>query len=188
MNTNIYNEKLSELIKEAINDGYKYEKGSFIKEEEDKIVPVMEFFFIDNSVYEDYGRWYIHKRTVKISDEDYDKLMEEFKPYTTYDYEIRLSSSDDFVDNILIPIVCKYDKSECDYININVGGNIFVYRDKNYNRNYPDEIDYIDMRFYKKEDDDDFPRGYVSIYKMKEIDIARQQKLDLKIEKFLHDN
>ena len=74
MKSKNYNEKLQKLIEEAEKDGYKLSDTGFIKTE-DIMFPVMEVFFVHNTTYEEFGRFYIYKRTVKISQEDYDKIV-----------------------------------------------------------------------------------------------------------------
>ena len=69
-----YNEKLRELIKEAADHGYTF--GSDNKfHEEPEYVHVMEMFWIWNSVYEETGEYYIYKRTFKITNEEYSRIM-----------------------------------------------------------------------------------------------------------------
>lgn len=74
MNLSYYNTKFQSLIDEARKDGFKLSDNGFVKTEDEKF-PVMEVFLVNNTTYEDSGRFNVYKRTVKISQEDYDKIV-----------------------------------------------------------------------------------------------------------------
>ena len=61
---NDFNYKLEKLIKEANECGYEFTNGIFEQTKSDRI-PVMETFFIYNSVYEQTGYWTIYKKTIR---------------------------------------------------------------------------------------------------------------------------
>lgn len=65
MNLDYYKSKLEDLILQAEKDGYELSNNNFRKTDNDKF-PVMEVFFVNNTVYEDYGYFNIYKRTVKF--------------------------------------------------------------------------------------------------------------------------
>ena len=85
-----YNDELQKLIKNAELEGYKFVDGKFEKMVLEKF-PVMEMFLINNSTYEATGYYDIFKKTVKISNEDFTKVLEYAK------------------DNNYKKIHCKYD-------------------------------------------------------------------------------
>lgn len=60
---------------QAEKDGYELSNNNFRKTDNDKF-PVMEVFFVNNTVYEDYGYVNIYKRTVKIPQEDYNEILD----------------------------------------------------------------------------------------------------------------
>ena len=69
-----YNDELQNLITRATRDGYEFFDGRFEKIELEKF-PVMEMFLVNNSTYEHTGYYDIFKKTVKISDKDFDKVL-----------------------------------------------------------------------------------------------------------------
>ena len=74
LNSDYYNTKLQKLIEEASKDGITLHDNKFEQTEDEKF-PVMEVFFVNNSTYEDSGRYHIYKRTVKISQDDYGRIV-----------------------------------------------------------------------------------------------------------------
>ena len=65
MNLSYYNTKFQSLIDEARKDGFELSDNEFVKTEDEKF-PVMEVFLVNNTTYEDSGRFNIYKKTVKI--------------------------------------------------------------------------------------------------------------------------
>lgn len=189
-----FNRELNKLIEKAASKGYALKDGKFEITTQEK-VPVMEMFFIYNTTYEDTGRWYIYKETVKISDEDYKKMLEYGKKYYNYHYDsngykINYSTEyEGFYKDVIADIVRKYDKSRIDYINGNRGGTVFVWHDEDHE--YYDKegyTDYVDLWFSKEEDDDDFPRGYISFYEMPLCDFVNAEHIDMCVKKYIRDN
>ena len=64
MNLDYYKSKLEDLILQAEKDGYELSNNNFRKTDNDKF-PVMEVFFVNNTVYEDYGYFNIYDVGVK---------------------------------------------------------------------------------------------------------------------------
>ena len=66
------NNKTVKINKES-EEKKAFEEVASEKEENSEKFPVMEVFLVNNTTYEDSGRFNIYKKTVKISQEDYDK-------------------------------------------------------------------------------------------------------------------
>lgn len=184
-----FNRELNKLIENAASKGYALKDGKFEITTQEK-VPVMEIFFIDNTTYEDTGRWYIYKETVKISDEDYKEILKLGKKYHNKEFKINCSTDyEGFCEEVIEEIVLKYDKSKIEFIDTNVGGTVRVLHDKNHE--YYDKegyTDYVDLWFSKEEDDDDFPRGYISFYEMPLCDFVNAEHIDMCVKKYIRDN
>lgn len=186
---NDFNYKLEKLIKEANEHGYEFTNGIFEQTKSD-IIPVMETFLIDNSTYEHTGYWTIYKNTIRISDEDYKEMLKLGKKY--YDKEFKINCSTDyegFYKEVIEDIVLKYDKSKIDFIDSNVGGTVRVWHEEEYRYFHRDgETDYVDLWFSKEDDDDDFPRGYISFYEMPMCDFKKAESINLEVTKYIRDN
>lgn len=186
---NDFNYKLKKLIKEANEHGYEFTNGIFEQTKSD-IIPVMETFFIDNSTYEHTGYWTIYKNTIRISDEDYKEILKLGKKYHDEEFKINCSTKyEGFYKEVIADIVCKYDKSKIDFINGNVGGTVRAWNEEEYY--YFDRegyTDYVDLWFSKEDDDDDFPRGYISFYEMPMCDFKKTESVNLDITKYIRYN
>ena len=160
-----YNDELQKLIKNAELEGYKFADGKFEKMVLEKF-PVMEMFLVNNSTYEASGYYDIFKKTVKISEEDFDKVLEYAKENNYKKIHCKHDTEDKFVDKIICSIIWKYDKSNIEYVEVNVGGDIEVeYRDDcHIYSNHKDKC--VNLWFTKSDEDDDFPRGFISFYEM----------------------
>lgn len=64
--------KQKELIKEAQNNGWILKKDKLYKEEK---IPCLEVYFRFELDYESYGHFAFFKKTVPITEEEYDKCM-----------------------------------------------------------------------------------------------------------------
>lgn len=182
-----YNKKLKELIKEAADHGYTFgSDNEFHKEPE--YVYVMEMFWIWNSVYEETGEYYIYKHTFKITNEEYNRMVDFGKKN-----DMKAICCDHLSENgicdIADDIIYKYDTSDIDFLNGFDGSIDVQYRNDYYNR-YTKEYDAecVDLWFSKKDDNSDFPRGYISFYQMQLQDYENSQSIDLEVRKFLKDN
>lgn len=179
MNLDYYKSKLEELILQAEKDGYELSNNNFRKTDNDKF-PVMEVFFINNTVYEDYGHVNIYKRTVKIPQEDYNEILDYAKNNNCKDIKFDYCNGDDVIERIFY----SNDTSNVDF---SMGcGDRFV-RHNHYHA-YTDEDECVDLLFSKDSDDDDFPRGYVSFYMMERHDFEKAENVNLNLEKFMKDN
>ena len=174
MDKDYYNSKLEDLIWQAEKDGYELSGNSFKKTDDDKF-PVMEVFFVNNTVYEDYGYVNIYKRTVKIPQEDYNEILNYAKNNNCKDIKL------DYYDDVIERIFYSNDQSNVDF---SMGcGNIFVRY--NHYHVYTDKDECVDLLFSKDSDDDDFPRGYVSFYMMERHDFEKAENVNLNLEKFM---
>ena len=191
---NDFNRELNKLIEKAASKGYALKDGKFEMTTQEK-VPVMETFFIYNTTCEDTGRWYIYKETVKISDEDYKKILEYGEKYYNYHYDSKGykinhdCEYEGFYEDVMENIVLKYDNSRLGYQDANIGGTVYVWHDEDHE--YYDKegyTDYVDLWFSKEEDDDDFPRGYISFYEMPLCDFVNAEHIDMCVKKYMRDN
>lgn len=176
-----YNSKLLNLIKEARKDGIELSNEIFVKTAEEKF-PVMEVFFVNNTTYEDFGRFNIYKRTVKISQEDYDEIVAYAKKNDCKNIKCNYNNGDELIERIIY----NNDESGFDFSLANIGGNIEI-RYNNY-RVYSDKDECVDLLLTKENDDDDFPRGYVSFYIMNRSDFEESERVSINLEKFMRDN
>lgn len=186
---NDFNYKLERLIKEANEHGYEFTNGIFEQTKSDKI-PVMETFFINNGVYESYGYWTIYKKTTRISNEDYKKILELGEKYSFDDYKIDYSTKyEGFYKDVIADIVCKYDKSNIDFTDGSRGGTIQVNYEEYFEYFDRDgETEYVDLWFIKEDDDCDFPRGYISFYEMPMCDFKKAEDINLEVTKYIKYN
>jgi hypothetical protein len=183
MNNINYNLKLQNLLTKANKNGLELIEGKFEKIQNNEFLPVMEVFFFKNSTYEDYGCFHIYNRTVRISKNDYNSILSYAKENNYKEIECNYLNGNEIIDEIIL----KNDKSGIDYRNGAVGGNIRIVYDNNYHV-YNDGDECVDLYFTKKDDDDDFPRGYVSFYMMKRKDFEKTGIVDLHLEKFMKEN
>lgn len=187
-----YNKKLNMIIEAAEKDGCKFIDGKFIETQED-VFPVMEMFLFDSTVYEDTGRYHIFKRTYKIQENDYLKVISYCKSNDGKKINMNCCCNDmDFLDNV-DHIIGSYDCFEncsgIDYYDRNVGGTIEI-QCNNYSR-YTNNDECVDLWFTKQEENDDFPIGYISFYKIKNADFikfTKEENVDIKLKKFMRDN
>lgn len=180
-----YNDELQALIEKASKDGYEFFNGKFEKSEEK--FPVMEMYLVDNSVYESTGYYHIFKKTYKIENEDFEKIKE-FADNNDGKSFLCNCSEENSMCEIIKEIIYKYDDvSNTDFLNTNIGGYISV----NYTEYYrysEDGDDCVDLWLTKKNDDCDFPRGFISFYEMTIEDFKQSDNVDLHLEKFMRDN
>ena len=181
MNLSYYNTKFQSLIDEARKDGFKLSDNGFVKTEDEKF-PVMEVFLVNNTTYEDSGRFNVYKRTVKISQEDYDKIVAYAKENDCKNIKCNYNNGDELIERIFY----NNDESGIDFSLANIGGNIEIRYNKY--RVYGDEYECVDLFLTKKDDDDDFPRGYISFYIMERRDFEKAENVNLNLEKFMRDN
>lgn len=185
-----FNKQLQELIKEANKSGYEYKNGKFKLTDEGKF-PVMEVFLIDETTCESTGYWNIYKKTVKISDEEYKKVLEYAKENEHEDINDDNENEDfyeKFFDVIMGDIVGKYDDNS--NIDFYIGyGNIQICYEEEFS--YHDHEGYtecVDLWFTKKIEDGRFPRGYISFYEMPLSDFKKAESVDLDITKYMRWN
>lgn len=183
-----YNEELQELIKRANKNGYEFINGKFEKLEEMKF-PVMETFFINNGVYEDTGYWNIYKKTVRISEEEYKNII---KYANKNDFkEIICKYNADIDDNFyekIIETIYKYDESRTEITECNKGGIITLRYDDSFEVYDGEESECVDLWFTKEDDNCDFPRGYISFYKISLSDFKKVEDINIDVEKFMKYN
>lgn len=178
-----YSKELQELIANAEKDGFIFSDGTF--DENESVFPVMEALYINNSTDEDTGYYQIYKKTVKISKEDYDTIFEFAKTHNYKEFKVNCSDVEDSFENILC-LISKYDQFKFDYVNTNRGGTITVQYTI---YGYGDDKQYaVDLWFDKQFDDDDFPRGFISFYLMKENDFKKAENVDMLLKKYLRNN
>lgn len=156
----------------------KFEKEKF---------PVMEMFLVNNSTYEATGRYEIFKGTVKISNEDFIKVKNYAVMNNGKNIHCNCISEDDFIEKVIEDIILKYDKSNIEYVNTSVGGNIVIQYRNDYCK-YSDSDECIDMWFTKADDNNDFPRGFISFYEIAISDFNKAENIHIKLEKFMKDN
>lgn len=181
MNLSYYNTKFQSLIDEARKDGFKLSDNEFVKTEDEKF-PVMEVFLVNNTTYEDSGRFNIYKKTVKISHEDYEKIIAHAKENDCKTIKCDYSNGDELIERIIY----SNDEPNIDFSMCNIGGNISI-RYNSYHV-YSDNDECVDLFFTKENDDDDFPRGYISFYIMERRDFEKAENVNLNLEKFMRDN
>lgn len=186
---NDYNYRLKKLIKEANEGGYELVNGEFEQTKLDRI-PVMETFLIDNSVYEQTGYWTIYKKTIRISDEDYKKILKLGEKYDFKDFKIDCSTKyEGFYKEVIVDTVLKYDKSNIDFTSGNRGGTVRVNYEEYFEYFDRDgETEYVDLWFLKEDDDCDFPRGYISFYEMPMCDFKKAEDINLEVTKYIRWN
>ena len=178
-----YNHVLNELIEAAKDNGYTFENGKFV--ENGSVFPVMEALYINNSTDEDTGYYQIYKKTVKINKEDYGAIFEFAKTHNYKEFKVNCSDVDDSFENILC-LISKYNQFKFDYVNTNRGGTITV---QYVSYGHGDDKQYaVDLWFDKQFDNDDFPRGFISFYLMKENDFKNAENVDMMLKKYLRDN
>ena len=182
-----FNDKLQSLIREAERSGYEFSNGKFEKMKLEKF-PVMEMFLVNNSTYEATGYYDIFKKTVKISDEDFVKVLEYTKENNYKKIHCKYDIEGDFLEKIIQDVIYKYDESDIDFVNVNVGGEILIeYRDDCHAySNHEDKC--VNLWFSKPDDDDDFPRGFISFYEMTTSDFEQSDNVKLHLKKFMRDN
>lgn len=182
-----YNDKLKELINQAEKDGYIFFHGKFEKIKSNKF-PVIEIFFINNSICEATGYYDIYKKTVKITDEDFERIITYAKQNNDEAFCCNCTIEESSMNEIIEDIIYKYDQSNFNYLNANIGGSIIVeYRDDYaIYSDYEDEC--VNFWFTKQDEDDDFPRGYISFYEMTKRDFEKADDVDLHLNKFMRDN
>ena len=187
-----YNKKLNELMEEAKSNGYTF--GTDFKFHKDpEYIYVIEIFWIWNSTYEEAGMYHIYKHTFKITDEEYRQAINFGKKRHNQSIHYRFDLDDEgLVDDLLAidDIIAKYDTSYIDFLDTSTGGDICIYYQNDYYNKYTERRDAecVDLLFSKKDDNFDFPRGYVSFYRIEAHDYTNSQSIDLHVNKFLKDN
>ena len=182
-----YNDKLQSLIIQASRDGYEFSDGKFEKTKLEKF-PVMEMFLINNGTYEETGCYDIFKKNVKISEEDFAKVLEYAKENNGKNIRCKYDIEGDFLEKILQDVIFKYDESNIDFVDVNVGGNITIEHRNDYYIYSKGKDECVNLWFTKSEEDDDFPRGFISFYEMTMSDFEQSDNVKLHLEKFMRDN
>ncbi|WP_288682317.1 hypothetical protein [uncultured Eubacterium sp.] len=186
-----YNKKLNELIKEAKSNGYILRENSLQFQKDSGSFYVMEVFLICNSTYEHTGKWFISKKLHPIKDEHYNQIVEFAKKNNEKSIKSPISSNEELA-NLVKNVIGKYDDvSYEELIQPYIGGELFInYVDEYYNA-FTDENDMecVDLWLSKEDDDTNFPRGYISFYKIMSEDFYKNcNPIELKVEKFLRWN
>ena len=183
-----YNKKLKELIKEAADHGYTFgSDNEFYKEPE--FIYVMEMFRVWNSTYEETGSYNIFKHTFKITDDEYNQITDFGKKNNRIIVNNNNIPEDSKLCTIIEDIIYKYDTSYMPLMDCCSGGNISIRYGHYYNK-YTKKYDAecVDLWLFKEDDNDEYPRGYISFYQIDKQDYINSQSIDLKVEKFLKDN
>lgn len=181
LNSDYYNTKLQKLIEEASKDGITLHDNKFEQTEDEKF-PVMEVFFVNNSTCEDSGRYHIYKRTVKISQDDYGRIVAYAKENNYKKLKFNCSNGDDCIEDIFY----NNDESGMDFSSLSVGGDITIVH--NSYHVYTDNDECVDLFLTKEDDNNDFPRGYISFYMMESSDFAKAENVNMRLKKFMRDN
>lgn len=192
---NDFNKKLQELIKEANKNGYEYKNGKFKLSDENKF-PVMEVFLFSQTTYEEYGYFNVYKETVKISNEDYQRVLK-YAESNSGDDITEENEEEDFaqeffgiMDEVINKYVKLYSISDfylCHKDSIRIWSNEdypFKYRD------HEGETKYADFYFRRDDDNSRFPTGYISFYEILQPDFekVKEQNVDLDLTKFTRIN
>lgn len=178
-----YNKQLQNLISDAKKAGFNLIDGKF-KPMYDQMIPVVEMFLVYNTTYEKTGHYYIYKDTVIIDESDYEQILHTGKKFNT------LSAKDDELGetalDTILDILDKYNYSGISLAEGATDGQI----DMMYStyRIYSDNDKCVDVWFSKEYDNCEFPRGYISIYKMTGSDYKKHEKVVLHLKKFMRDN
>lgn len=178
-----YNQELQKIIQMAKRDGYCFINEKF--EKENNKFPVMEILLIDNSVNEDTGYWYIFKKTYKIEYGEFEEIKTFANKNDSKSFRCCCSESND-IEDIIENIVFKYDESDINFLNANTGGYINVSYTK-YSK-YSEDDECVDFWFTKSNEDDDFPRGFISFYEMEVNDFEKSDNVNIHLEKFMKYN
>lgn len=179
-----YDKELQDLIELAKKDRLVFTNGKF--EYEEYVFPVMEALYINNSTDEDTGYYQIYKKTVKVSKADYKKVFEFAKAHNYKEFKVNCSDLDDDFEEEMLPIMSKYDQFKYDYVDTSRGGTITV-QCNTYGYG-EDEQEAVDLWFDKEYDNDDFPRGFISFYMMKESEFNKAENVDMLLTKHLRFN
>lgn len=73
-----------------------------------------------------------------------------------------------------------------DFSCLNVGGDITIVH--NSYHVYTDNDECVDLFLTKEDDNNDFPRGYISFYMMESSDFAKAENINMRLKKFMRDN
>ena len=192
---NDFNKKLQDLIKEADKNGYEFKNGKFKLSDKNKF-PVMEVFLFNQTTYEGYGYFNVYKETVKISNEDYQRVLKYAEDNCGNDITAETEEKDfaqEFFD-IMDDVIEKYVKlnSKSDFY-LSHEDCIRIWGDENYlfkYRDYEGETKFADFYFRRDDDDSSFPQGYISFYEILSSDFekVKEQNVDLDLTKFTRIN
>lgn len=131
-----YNKKFNNILEQAQKDGYEFVNGKFV-EVGQNMFPVMEMFLYDASVYEATGHYHIFKRTYKITETDYNKVVSYCKKNDGKKVHMYYDCNDrEFLDNVedIIGLYDCFENCSCiDYYDRNTGGTIEI-RYNNYHK------------------------------------------------------
>ena len=180
-----YNQKLNKLMEDAKAHGYKFENGKFFKDSKD-FFPVMEVMFEWHTTYEDEGQYYIYKHTFEINQENYKKMIDFIQSQNLKEYNL---DKEETVYDVIEEIVFKYLNTDhtCDaFGNCNYNGNITFAYDTF--QKYGEKDECGDIWFVPPFTQSTFPFGYVSFYQMRKEDFAKQENVNLILEKFMKYN
>lgn len=73
-----------------------------------------------------------------------------------------------------------------DFSSLSVGGDITIVH--NSYHVYTDNDECVDLFLAKEDDNNDFPRGYISFYMMESSDFAKAENVNMRLKKFMRDN
>ena len=181
-----YNNEFNNLIENAKGNGFEFKDDKFIQtQEQGSFVPVMEIYFMNNSTYESFGYYHIFKKTYMIDNIEFNNVFEYAKRNDYKTVKWNGCCDDDIFDSVLQTIK-RYDESNIDYINVNIGGSIDI--QVNEYSKYTGDDEVVDIHFSKDNDHHDFPRGFVSFYMMGYNDFINSEEIDFRLEKFMRDN
>lgn len=192
---NKFDEKLNKLIKEAYKSGYELKKGKFKLSTPDKF-PVMEVFIFKETTEEEYGYFNIYKETVKISNEDYQRVLKYAEHNSCEDITDENEKEDfaqeffEITDDVINKYVKLYRISD---FYLGYKDSIRIWSDEDYPfeyRNHEGETKYADFYFNRGDYNSRFPTGYISFYEILQPDFekVKEQDIDLELTKFVREN
>ena len=193
---NKFDKKLNELIKEAYKSGYKLKDGKFELSTPDKF-PVMEVFLFSQSTYEDYGHFNVFKETVRISNEEYQRVLNYAEENSGQDITDKNEEEDfaqgffEILDDVVNKNVKLYTISD---FYLSHKDSIRIWSDEDYPFEYrgdsEGETKYADFYFRRDDDDSNFPQGYISFYEILASDFekVKEQDINLDLTKFVKIN
>lgn len=181
---NYYNEQFQEILKEAQNHGYEFKNGKF-ERNLNGFFPVMEVFLQSHTSYEDEGRYYIYKNTFQISENDHERIMNyvELMDGKTIDFDSDFPVK--LYEDVILEYLCRDKK--CNIFDDMYDGNVEIEK-RIYNK-YSDKDECGELYFKHKENNDNsFPTGYISFFKMTDQDFEKKEYMNVWLNKFMREN